>query len=270
MSSQHLAKEVDRIVLDLGRITVSRRGPDALEAGRDVGLHDLAMLPPIADFLTGPGISRDMAKLRFRYAPAAAIDARFDGLIAEGLVDERSGVWRASDRLRPVLAVVLEAVVEVSGGLWAGHEETVARASAMAQRVIDATDDTHTVAVAHRELADPEAAGPRLDKRLRTLRYIRQHDHAEAWLQRDVTAAEMVILTALWLGNDVPAADESAIARLTDRGWVDADRGLTPAGKAARDDIEAETNERNDVDFAVLGADADELLAVLQRLPVDG
>ncbi len=61
----------------------------------------------------------------------------------------------------------------------------------------------------------------------------------------------MNVLTELWVGMPLlsytatrawpPEAMDAAVAGLRDRGWLDGD-GLTAAGRAARDEVEARTD----------------------------
>jgi hypothetical protein len=61
------------------------------------------------------------------------------------------------------------------------------------------------------------------------------------------------------------AAWAAALARLHERGWLDADGGLTAAGRAHRDDVERATDDLAAAPWAVLSADEVGFLAELGK-----
>ncbi len=104
---------------------------------------------------------------------------------------------------------------------------------------------------------------------------VREHrgdGHVAAWIS-DVDSAEITVLTELWWGiapgsyvwtrgydgDDVAAAR----ARLTDRGLLDAEGGLTDAGRDLRERVERRTDHAEREVVARLGDAADELFALL-------
>jgi hypothetical protein len=123
------------------------------------------------------------------------------------------------------------------------------------------------VAAVHRALPAPEDPFLRLHSRLVTLRYIRQHDHAAAWLGEGLTAPEILALTGLWNGEDL--APGEGLSKLVDRGLASDDpAALTDAGRNMRAEIEADTNDRSQMIFSALGEkQTAEFLTVLRRLP---
>jgi hypothetical protein len=123
------------------------------------------------------------------------------------------------------------------------------------------------VAATHRTLPAPEDPYLRLHSRLVTLRYVRQHDHVEAWSAHGLTAAAAVAMTALWQGEDVDAS--AGLTELVSRDLASEDPpALNDAGRRMRAEIETDTNERAQAIFSALGEDETaEFLAVLRRLP---
>jgi hypothetical protein len=138
----------------------------------------------------------------------------------------------------------------------------------VAGEIGDAASDDHVVAVAHRRLAQPADPYLLLQHRLVTLRYIRQHDHAIAWLAKGLTAADMVVMTKLWQTNQ-EGEPGNGLARLIELGFVEGDPPrLSSAGRQVREAIELDTNERAQQTFDVVNQRAaNEFLAALRRLP---
>ena len=88
--------------------------------------------------------------------------------------------------------------------------------------------------------------------------------------------AQMNVLTELWLGYGVgeysatrgfdAAALQAAVGRLEERGWVSNGRTLTPLGRAAREEIEAATDEGQTELVRALGSGLDEMVLSLREL----
>ena len=107
-----------------------------------------------------------------------------------------------------------------------------------------------------------------LEQRLVTLRYMRQQDHADAWLDRDLSAPEIVILTALWRNEEIDAAD-GPLESLREADYVKRDAlELTDHGRTVRAAIEDDTNVRTQRSFDHLDSEAaDRFINGLQALP---
>lgn len=267
-TAPEFAREIDRVVIAVNR-QVGPRHRDHLDTlAREHGLGSLAMLPHYEDFLLAGSLTREIATLRLRYRPAAEVHARLDELIAGGHVTETGTLLGAAPPLRPVLDGLLAARAETAGVAWAGHEDDIAVATAAAGVVADATSDEHVVAVAHRALPLPDDPYLRLEHRLFTLRYVRQHDHAAAWSARGLTAPQMVVMTALWKGHEAPG-NGGALAGLAALGYAGIDPPkLTDMGRQVREEVEADTDARSQRSYDALDeATAAGFLAALRRLP---
>lgn len=117
--------------------------------------------------------------------------------------------------------------------------------------------------------ADP--AG-RLQRGCELAREYRGDAHAAVVVAAGLGAVEANILTELWTGMALgsytttrgwsPEAQAAAVASLEARGWLTGD-GLTPAGTAAREDLEAATDLASEPLVAGLGADLDDVVARL-------
>ena len=104
---------------------------------------------------------------------------------------------------------------------------------------------------------------------------VREHrgdGHIAAWIG-DVDSTEITVLTELWWGIEPGSyvwtrgwdADDVAAARtrLTDRGLLDGDGGLTDAGRDLREAVERRTDHAERDVVARLGDRADELFTAL-------
>ncbi len=268
MTAREICPEVDRVVWSVGRAAPARHRDRLRAATTDAGLDNLLLIPPMAEFFLHDGIEREVAKLRLLYWDESDVDGRFDELIETGLLVEDPRL-RATERFRPLLELITTTRVETAAAAWANDGDAVATALRLAHSVVDALDEDHVVADRHRRCPLPAEPAGALEQRLVTLRYVRQHDHAEAWRDRGLTPGEMVVLTELWSGSEaIPEARLTAAERLSRRGWVELDApALTPLGTSEREAIERATNERTDAVYAVLGPDARVFFDALQAIP---
>ena len=105
------------------------------------------------------------------------------------------------------------------------------------------------------------------------LREYRGDAHTASWTSACLDAIEIGLLTELYLGLPLRSyirsrawSDEqleAGLARLTARGWIDG-RAFTTAGRAAREDIELNTDYQLRAAIEALGSDFDELIGFLQ------
>ena len=104
---------------------------------------------------------------------------------------------------------------------------------------------------------------------------VREHrgdSHIAAWIDQDLDACEIGVLTDPWRGQPLKSwvrsrgwtEDEldAAIERLRSRGYLEGD-GITPAGWALREDIEQATDAMEGRVVASLGDDADRLFELM-------
>ena len=261
-SAAEVAPEIDRLVLAVNQAVDDARLSDA--AG-DRAL-DWITLSQLGDFMLAGVLTEDIAALRSPYRPRDVVLGRLHDLEQQGLIERRGPAMAATDELRPLIETMLEARADAAASMWRGCEDDVDQASATAQKLGGLVSDDHTVAAAHRMLPAPDDRYLRLHSRLLTLRYVRQHDHVEAWGAHGLTAPAAVVMTGLWQGEDV--APGAGLTELVSRGLASNDPPeLTDAGRHMRDAIETDTNERAQVIFAELGDDESaEFLAALRRL----
>lgn len=263
------APEIDRLVLGFNRNVGPRHGARLAELARERGLDTLELLPQLGDFLLAGRLTRDLATLRMRYWPPERVLGRLDELEAKGLVDQQGPDLAATATLQPLLEAIAEAQAEVGAELWSDHDDDVSTATALAGVVAAAASDDHTVAVVHRSLPEPTDPYLLLEHRLVTLRYVRQHDHAEAWSSRGLTAPDVVVMTRLWQGE--PVEDDDGPRRLVELDLAEPDPPrLTVSGRELRDAIEVDTDARAQRTFDVLDVgQATSFLESLRRLPSD-
>ncbi|MGH8912023.1 MAG: helix-turn-helix domain-containing protein [Acidimicrobiia bacterium] len=259
------APEIDRLVLSVNAKMNAEHGQRLTDLARQVGLDSLYLLPHLGNFMLAGTLTPELAVLRLRYAPPEQVQERLYELKEKTLLTEGGAGLGANPELRTVLEAINEAVASSAGEAWDDHETDVAEASAAAKLVADAARNEHVVAVSHREAPEPDDPYLRLHQRLVTLRFVRQHDHAEAWLAHGLTPADMVVMTPLWNGESV----DGSAARLAELGHAEGDPPrLTSSGRAVRDAIEDETNRRAQQTFDVLDdAAAARFVDALRRIP---
>jgi hypothetical protein len=174
----------------------------------------------------------------YRYRDSDEVRGDLDGLRAAGLIDGvGDGAVEATETGRAVLAGMYQAGAEVTGQLWSQHAGALADLNDLAGRVVQA--GLASGGDAYLALAPPyEPAGATigvlLHHRLSVLRYHRADAHAASWQAAGLTGEAMSQL---------------------------------PEGPV-RAAIEAETNRRAGMPYAILSADERVvLLAGLAALP---
>jgi hypothetical protein len=98
----------------------------------------------------------------------------------------------------------------------------------------------------------------------------RGDSHRNAWVAAGADPAELCVLTDLWRGASIASTSATwskdalaaAAERLRARGYVD-DDGITPGGRAFRDDIELATDRQERAALETLGDDVDELFTLM-------
>ena len=258
-----MAPEIDRLVLAVNDAVDSAR----LSAAAGDRIVDWMVVNQLGDFLSADVLTQQIAASRSPYRPREVVRARIHALVEQGLVEHRGKALGASDELQPLIRAFMDARADAAASLWRGHEDAVDGASRTAQALRELASDDHVVAAAHRALPTPDDPYLRLHSRLVTLRYVRQHDHVEAWSTHGLTSAAAVAMTALWQGEEV---DPSAgLTELVSRELATDDpASLTDSGRHMRAEIETDTNERAQAIFTALGdKETAEFLAVLRRLP---
>lgn len=261
--ASRVARTVDRLVLGINRKVGPRHGHVLSAVAGELGLDSLKLIPHFADFWMSGPLRRNVAEARLPYAPIGSLEARLDVLTDLDLIRESGLGSEATARFRPLLAGVLAAREDVVTRAWETLPAVEIRR--VIQGVIDAIPETHTVAAAHRALTPAPDPALRLYDRLVTLRYLRQHDHVEAWRAAGMSAEEMKVITPLWY-QEPPPDDPMTSSELKRRGLVE-EGALTEEGRRARDEIEADTDRRGEVAWSVLDAeDQQRLLDALSEV----
>jgi len=257
-----IAPQVDRLVWTVngltGRAAAYRPAFDA--AGiPDMDFSSLGNLVPVLP--AGP-LPESTFLLRYRYRDPRLVRAMIAALVAAGCLEGDPGGYVATARLRPAMEAIGAGVAATAGELWADHGDAVDVLSGLVRRVLDDAPAGELVD-AYRHVAEPGAAAARLHQRLAILRLVRNEAHARAWTARGLTAADMVMLTALWNGDAAPS----------DEAWsgppgLVSNKGLTDEGERLRDEIEADTNALNEPAFAGLSpAERTDFLGAVTQLP---
>ena len=261
-----VAPEIDRLVLGVNRSVGPRHGRVLMAVARELGLDSLKLIPHFADFwLDGP-LPADIAVARLPYAPEGSVLERLDRLVSMDLLSSTPAGFEPTPGFRPLLIASVAAREDVVVDTWTGFDDTISDLEPLVARVIGAVTESHPVAAAHRALTPAPGAFLRLYDRLVTMRFIRQHDHVEAWRALGMTPAGMTVLTALWHGETVP--DDAPGWQTLEVGGLVLEGRLTEAGRRVRDQIEVDTNTRGERALSVLEeAEGDRLLELLMRLP---
>lgn len=261
--------EITRLVIGVNRRVAPAHGERLAAMARDRGLDSLDLLPPFADFLLDGLLTPQIAQLRMRYAPAARINARLTELEEKGLIELDRGAYRATERLSPLLKDMRSAVADVAAKLWEHNEVEISVLTEAARQIREQVTPEQVVAAAHKKVREPLDRYSLLEHRLVTLRYMRQHDHAMAWIDRNLTAGEAGAMTALWRGEEAEI-DEGVAESLREKGFLKKSEPyeLTSKGTKTREAIEDETNQRSDAGFAALDEDeAQRFLTALKAMP---
>lgn len=161
-----------------------------------------------------------------------------------------------------------------------GHEvvcsPSMERAASLAATAVAACDMAgRPMGAANQALLSPDEPHLRLWQALTTIREHRGDGHVDSLVRAGISPSEAVVLQAAtgrspeegmrshrgWSDEDWDAAT----ARLFDRGWIDGNRRITPAGASAREDIERATDHLAEPIATALGGDAAEELVSLLR-----
>lgn len=267
--AEQAAHEIDRLVIGINRRVGPAHGSQLLEEAGKIGLESLDLLPTYSDFLLDGLLTRQVAFLRMRYRAEDQIRERLKDLEERELISQTNTGFAATDRLRPLLKSMRSALAEVARTVWENNEVDISVVTETARVVAETVTPEHVVATAQTNVRQPLDRYSLLEQRLVTLRFIRQHEHAEAWSAQGLSAPEIVLMTALWRETEADI-DEVALESLRNLGYAkkpDPAR-LTKTGTKLRDKIEEETNTRSERTFAGLDSEtADRFLEAMRNLP---
>lgn len=259
-----IAPQVDRLVWSVNDL-VSPARSDALAAVvESVGASALRNVMHFSPFwLAGP-LSIRLAEQRFVYDPPGAVRSGFRHLAAKGLLTIDSTTTSATEAFRPLLETCVAARADASRRLWA--DVAIAPVLETVERLTASIGPEHPVAYAHHSLPAPESPWLRLFRRLTTLRYIRQHDHVQAWRAGGLDASGIKHLSTASEGGSAAEEDD-----LIERGLVDASGSITDDGVRLRASIEEETNRRNEDSWRSIDrSEQERFLRMVTAMPGEG
>jgi hypothetical protein len=262
------------VVFDARVSEVSRR----LRARADVILGVVWYTPEARDGYPGLPCSPATASLasraaclgRVRGAAVAAIFATIEPGVVTRTIDD---AWTIADP-QTFCQARLDASVRALESVIGEDAPGVDRAIELLGRALDgASREGHPMFTALQAMPWP---GTRLGDLWRACDMVREHrgdSHVNAWVSMGLHPVEVNVLSELW--RNVPLGSvtmmqmgwdrrdlEAAVARLTERGLVSGAE-LTDEGKRVREEIETATDAQERSLVEALGADADELLALL-------
>lgn len=207
--------------------------------------------------------------------PAGVVVATFYNFNPEIVRSAIPAAWAAAsptDVLAARVGAIDRALREVLGdGAVAGPD--VVEAAAIGRRAVaDCTPEGRPLFAAHAELAWPGEPHLALWHAVTVLREFRGDGHVAALAAEGLDGCEALVTHGAAGGGNPPpdvlqssrgwsdAAWAAAGDRLRDRGLLDGDGALTPAGVAVRDRVERVTDERAMAPWRHIGAvDADRL-----------
>ena len=210
---------------------------------------------------------------------AELVTATFFGFAPDMVAKAIPDAWDLADRdeilaTRKVIATrALDSII--------GSEDVLPVADALLEAASTLTYAGRPLAAGHHALPSPEAPMARLWHATSVLREYRGDGHNAVLTASDVGPVDANILQVAIgkVGDDQQAlrgwTDEEWRAghdRLAARGWMDPDDGLTEAGRAGREEIEALTDATSDAAIAHLaGTDvADSLLSWARTITKSG
>jgi len=263
------SQQITRLVLGVNWRVRRDHGGHLEAMASDVGLTSLELLPHLGDFLLDGLLTRQIAVLRMRYEPPEVVSTRLQELEDKGLIKLNPWGFVATDALRPLLKALHSARADVARGLWINHEVDVSVVTETCREVLENVTPAHIVAHTHNRVRKPLDRYSLLCQRLVTLRYMRQQDHAEAWIAAGLAAREIALMTALWRDEPVEV-EEPPLSALREKSLIlkPEPPRLSTKGKKLRQAIEDDTNARTEQTYRALDADRmARFLAALGRLP---
>jgi hypothetical protein len=256
------------------RASPARALRDALEP---IAMHAVWAAPVNAalaahghDFLTGyvTGRAAPLGEV-----PSSIVAATF-AVFEPGLVD---GLWSGGRTLLPLPELIAErdaaTAASLRVALTGADEAEVERVADVLESAVGAADGTGRVLFsalrAQPRLTDPYG---RLWRATDLVREHRGDGHIAVYVAAGLDPVRMNVLTEVWLGYPVgeysgtrawpQEVADAAVARLEADGLL-AGGGLTPAGQALRDEIEAATDLTQQTLVDAIGEELPELTATL-------
>jgi hypothetical protein len=266
--ARSLAPAVDRLVISVYLTTRERHGLHVWDRAQAVGLDSIFLLNDVAEFLLEGRLTEEWAIRRFRYMDAADVMGGLDSLRSGGQIVLADDGYRAVPRLAGFLEWLLASRAEAAAHQWSSVTADVEELEGLLAPVLAGLDtEEFPLAASHRLLSDPEEPELRLHQHLTTLRFVRADAHGDAWSAAGLTAADAMALNALWKGGALPP--NASADGLPAGGWATPDPWrITAAGVALRDQIEVETDRRNNTAYRLLDdAQSARLVELLQGLP---
>lgn len=214
--------------------------------------------------------------------PGEMVTAAFGVFSPAVVVPAVTEAWTIASR-EQLLAARLDGQRRFLARVLSASTAEVARATELMVRMAEAgTMAGHALYAGLRSLGWPGDAYGDLWRAADLVREHRGDGHIAAWLAEGLTAPEIMLLTELWWGIPprsyaitrgwTDAEYDAAQDRIEAAGWVESgvDGGaLTAEGRDLRRRIETATDAQELAVITALGADADELVALLEPMAAD-
>ena len=255
---------------------VSRR----LRSRADAILAAVWFMPEAATGYVELGLSPAASSMGGRAAclgrvPGAVAAALFAPVPAEHVAPPVDEAWRTTEPAPLLDARRRAAVAFLEAGTPLESAAAVRPAELLRRAVEAAPTAGHPVFAGLRSLPWPDDPVGGLWRAADMVRERRGDSHRNAWTAAGLGPVEIQLLTERWRASTNPGSTTAAamgyppdeIAAALDgfraRGLVDADGGLTDAGREHREEIERVTDVQQVALVAALGDDTDELLQTM-------
>jgi hypothetical protein len=213
-------------------------------------------------------------------ASAAAVTAVFFNfnpkMVARAIPD--AWAYASPDALLDARRTAIDSALRRVLGDDEVRSPSMGRAASLAANAVAACNMAgRPMGAANQALPSPDEPHLRLWQALTTIREHRGDGHVDTLVSAGIAPSEALLLQAATgrspeegLRSNRGWSDEdwdAAAAALFHRGWIDESRRMTPAGAAAREDIERATDRLAEPIATALGDDgADELVSLLRPL----
>jgi hypothetical protein len=187
-----VAPHIDRLRLVIARSMGARAGDVSEQTG--IPAAALPLLSMLRNTMPDRAVEIDDVLEVFVYTPPGSVRESLEQLIDAAAIERVAGSRvRLAGVGRDVVIWMRAQIQDLLSGLWAGHDELVARTLPLVERAYEAAmaDGGPTLRVVS-PVVDPVDASPavRLAERLTPLRFHRFEAHAGAWRSEGLTAEQ--------------------------------------------------------------------------------
>lgn len=252
-----VAAEIDRLVVATHR-AAQAQFPES-ELATQLRAHPGLVNAVGALLIEGP-VPVESVRVIYPYLPEHIFAALIDNNVAEGVVTIDNDILTSTADGREQARLASELLDAAAASMWSGAHlddvEATARVLVDVGRGLDPPVVPSAFAVTQ-ALIDRPAQPGRVFRLLGALRYWRADAHRAAWTAAGLNVREAHALNRLWdldrgavrIGQGEELPGTAGVAGLTSKGYA-ADDAITERGRAARADIETDTDARTEPIYA--------------------